>query len=192
MIRLHEAELISVLPPFVKSNTDVQAISYAFKMGAAKLFSDTARISLYANIDYLPENLLDLLALELQSQYYDEMLDIETKRELIKNTLTWYMRGGSVAAVREMVRTIFGSGITVEWDESGDAPGTFYITTTIELTPEKIRELKEVIEKVKNKRSHLTSVKAYDSIQSPVYIAVHNRSMKNIINDARHNQNHMQ
>ena len=36
MIKLQEAELTSVLPAYIKENTDVQAISYAFQMGMRK------------------------------------------------------------------------------------------------------------------------------------------------------------
>ena len=65
MIKLQDAELISVLPPYVKEDPDVQAISYAFKMGIEKFLRYSKAASMYGAIDQLPEHILDLLALEL-------------------------------------------------------------------------------------------------------------------------------
>lgn len=83
MIRLQDAELISVLPYYIKSDTDVQAISYAFKMAMQNAFRYSRWIMLYANVDELPHDILDLLALELRAQYYEESMDIEIKRNFI-------------------------------------------------------------------------------------------------------------
>lgn len=127
MIKLQDAELISVLPPYIKEDADVQAISYAFKLGMEK-FLQYARISvLYGAIDVLPEQFIDLLALELQSQYYDESLDLGIKREIVRNSLAWYSKGGTVSAVEELISVLFGKGELEEWFQFGGKPGTFRI-----------------------------------------------------------------
>ncbi|MEG7531674.1 MAG: phage tail protein I [Hungatella sp.] len=181
MIRLHEAELTSVLPPYIKEDPDIQAISYSFKMAFVKLLQYARMASLYADIDILPENILDLLGLELQSQYYDETMGVDVKRGIIKHSLAWYTRGGTVSAVNEMVQTVFGEGRTVEWYEFGGVPGTFYIDTNTELSKDTVKQFNDIIDKVKNKRSHLINVRVNRKIQEDIYIASHNRKTPHAI-----------
>lgn len=106
MIKLQEAELTSVLPAYIKENTDVQAISYAFQMGMRKFSQYVASSALYGNIDTLPEFLLDLLSIETRCQYYEESLPIEIKREMIRNSLAWYFKSGTVSAVEELILSL--------------------------------------------------------------------------------------
>lgn len=167
MIRLSEAELTSVLPDYIKSDVDIQAISYAYKMGIQKLLSYSMLSELYGNIDNLPNTVLDLLALELRSQYYDESMDIGIKRNIIRNSLAWYAKGGTVSAVQEMVQTVFGEGQVIEWFDFGGEPGTFYVETDSELSPDGLNKFQRVIEQVKNSRSHLINVKIKRKIELP-------------------------
>lgn len=167
MIKLNEAELISVLPNFIKSDVDVQAVSYAYKMGMRKLLNYSLLSQLYGNVDNLPESILDLLALELRSQYYDESMDINIKRNIIRSSLAWYAKGGTVSAVQEMVQTVFGEGKVVEWFDFSGEPGTFFVETGSELSPEGLSKFQKVIEQVKNSRSHLVNVKITREIDLP-------------------------
>lgn len=185
MTKYSEAELTTVLPPYLKEDPDIQAISHAFRMGVAKLLQYAALSPVYADIDVLPEEILDLLALELQSQYYDESMDKELKRVIIKNSLAWHAKGGTVSAVNEMVQTIFGEGRTIEWYEFGGEPGTFYIDTNAELSPDIVKQFRNIIDKVKNKRSHLVNVTVNRRIQQRIYLAEYFRSTPHVtIRDA--------
>ncbi|SEU24389.1 phage tail protein, P2 protein I family [Lacrimispora sphenoides] len=181
MIKLSDAELISLLPPFFKENVDIQALSYAIKKGMEKMLAYAGLSSLCANIDGLPDNIVDLLALEFKSQYYDESMDIDVKRDIVKNSIAWYAKGGTVSAVDEMVQTIFGEGEVVEWYEYNGEPGTFYIKTNTELSPDIIKSFNEIVDKVKNIRSHLTNVKISREIKNTCYAAVFNCRIPHII-----------
>jgi len=181
MIKLSDAELTTVLPPFLKENNDVQALSYAFKKGMEKMLYFAGLSALCADIDTLPDEIVDLLALELKSQYYDESMDIDIKRDIVKNSIAWYAKGGTVSAVDEMVQTIFGEGEVVEWYEYGGDPGTFYVNTSTELSPDVIKSFNEIIDKVKNIRSHLTNVKINREIKSPCYATLYNCRIPHII-----------
>lgn len=168
MIKFKEAELTSVLPYYIKNDVDVEAISYAYKMGMQKLLSFSLLSELYGNIDNLPDSILDLLALELRSQYYDESMDTTIKRNIIRNSLAWYAKGGTVSAVQEMVQTVFGEGKVQEWFEFGGEPGTFFVETDSELSPDGLNKFQEVIEQVKNSRSHLINVMITRKIELPI------------------------
>lgn len=180
MIRLEDAELISVLPCYFKDNEDVQAVSYAYRMGMAKMLAWAHISGLLGNPDRIPEEILDLLAVELRCQYYDETMDAEMKRDIIGNSLAWYTKGGTVSAVNEMVFAVFGGGRVVEWFESGGNPGSFAIETDMELSEDSLKKLDEVVGRVKNIKSHLVTVAVSRKICSPIYLAVHARSIPHI------------
>ena len=48
-------------------------------------------ICLYAAISDVPESVLDLMALELNAQYYEQNLPRNVKEQLVEQTLLWYM-----------------------------------------------------------------------------------------------------
>lgn len=181
MIKLFDAEPASLWPSYITQNPDAMAFSYAVQMGVKKMLSFSKLSSLLANIDGLPEQILDLLALELRSQYYDEAMDLAVKRLIIKNSIIWHAKGGTVEAVNEMIQTVFGDGRAVEWMEFNGEPGTFYIETGTELTPEIIRQLKEVIDRVKNKSSTMTNIVVKRSINGNLYLANHIRKVPRVV-----------
>ncbi|MGL5435985.1 MAG: phage tail protein [Lachnospiraceae bacterium] len=181
MIKLTDAELASVWPVYMKQNADAMAISYAFQQGMTKMLAFARKSSLYSNIDELPEELLDLLALELKSQYYDESMDIGIKRNIIKNSLAWYAKGGTVAAANEMIQTVFGSGKVVEWPEFDGEPGTFSIDTKGELSPDVISLFNNILDKVKNKSATLVNVKISREIEQSLYLGVHARRIPHVV-----------
>lgn len=175
MIKLKDAELISLLPPCIKNNADVQAISYAYRMAMKNIFQYSRWVMLYANIDEIPDRILDLLALEIRAQYYEESMKTEVKRDIIRKTIAWYVMGGTVYAVEEMTRTVFGEGNVVEWYQFGGAPGEFYIETSEEFSPDTVRRFNEVIDKVKNKRSRLKKVVVNRKNRQNLYLVAHSR-----------------
>lgn len=181
MIKLSDAELTTVLPPYIKESNEVQAISFAFKKGMEKMIEYAKLSMLYAEIDNLPDEIIDLLALELQSQYYDDSMEIEIKRKIVKNSIAWYAKGGTVSAVDEMVQAVFGEGEVIEWYKYGGKPGTFYIKTNAELSPDIIEKFNEIINKVKNMRSHLTNITINRVINNPNHIAVFNYNIPHIV-----------
>lgn len=175
MIKLRDAELISVLPPYFKDNVDVQAISYAYRMATKNIFQYAKWIMLYGNVEELPDVILDLLALEIRAPYYEEALRTEIKRDIIRKAFSWYVMGGTVYAVEEMARTVFGEGKVVEWYQFGGAPGEFYIETNEEFSPDTVRRFNEVIDKVKNKRSRLKKVVVNRKNRQNLYLVAHSR-----------------
>lgn len=181
MIKLKDAELISILPPYIKSSADVQSISYAYRMAMQNIFRYSRWTMLYANISELPDAILDLLALEVRAQYYEESMETEVKRDIIRKSIAWYIMGGTVYAVEEMVRAVFGEGRVVEWYQFGGNPGEFYIETNEEFSPDIVRRFNEIIDKVKNKRSKLTKVVVKRKNQQNIYLAAYSRKYSHVV-----------
>lgn len=158
MIKLEDSQITHILPGAVKKTVEVQAMSHAINNAVRKLLDYSKMISVYAVTDNLPEKILDLLAVELRSQYYDENLDIEVKRAIVKSTLLWYRKAGTPAAVQELIATVFGIGEVTEWYEYGGEPYYFKITTNTVIEEDAIEKFEKIIRNVKNARSHLEAI----------------------------------
>ena len=159
MIKLYDSNITYILPEVFAKDPDVIALGYALNKAIQRLIGYCQNIGIYNSIDTLPEQVLDLLAVELKTQYYDDTFSIELKRSLIKSTLNWYTYAGTAAAVTEMVEAVFGNGEIEEWFEYGGDPYHFKIkTSNTNSTDEMVRLVENLVKSVQNVRSQLESV----------------------------------
>lgn len=169
MINLYDGQITDILPENIKDDVQVQALSHAIGQANQKLM-DYAKLSIIDTaINELPDEVLDLLALELRSQYYTQSLDIKVKREIIKNTLVWYTKAGTASAVEEMVNTVFGYGKVTEWFDYNGEPFHFKILTDTVLTEDITDLFSSAINQVKNVRSVLDAIDIVRSSEQTLY-----------------------
>lgn len=169
MIKLQDSQITQILPEHFSGDANVQALSFALGRAVQRLISYCGNISVFAVIDTSPDYVLDMLALELNTQYYDDSLATEAKRKLIKNTLVWYMSAGTPKAVEELIAAVFGEGEVAEWFEYGDEPYYFKITTNAIMTPEMNAMFSTMLERVKNTRSHIRAIEIHRTIEQPYF-----------------------
>ena len=169
MISYYDGQLTDIFPSNISRNEEVQALSYALQQGTRLLYRYSQRLYIYDNLDGQPEEVIDLLASELRTQYYRSDMDLETKRRLVKNTLIWYMSAGTPAAVEELVTNVFGSGEVQEWFEYGGKPYCFRVSTDVHMDPESMAEFSRMIRKVKNTRSHLDALEFNRNLRQQLY-----------------------
>jgi len=161
MIKLSEGELLDLLPSQLKNDTDMICLSYALKMAVDSLLEYELKTMTQNFVELLPERILDVMAVELRSPYYRQDMDIGVKRGIIKNTLIWHAKAGTASAVSEMIEVLFGEGKVVEWydfDEGENVPGMFDVVTNARMTEDIVEFFLQVVERVKNERSHLRRV----------------------------------
>lgn len=162
MIDFYNGQIVDILPDSIRGDPVVTAISYAVSNMVKRIVQNADKSCIYAAVDVLDEDILDLLAVELRSQYYSSDLAIDKKRNIIKNTLSWYYKAGTPSAMLELVRIVFGPNSRVEewWQYSGE-PYMFKIVVDDQehlLTDEQWEKMKQIIKYVKNTRSHLESI----------------------------------
>ena len=172
MIKIRQSQIAQILPEYLSQRTEVKCLSYAINKAMLKFIDYCGDIGVFAMIDSAPDEVLDLLAVELNTQYYDTSLATENKRELIKGTLTWYLTSGTPSAVEELIAAVFGEGSVQEWFEYGDSPYYFKITTNAQLTPDIIDRFTQIIRRVKNARSHIRQIEIHRNIDWNEYPAV--------------------
>ena len=166
MIDLKNSEISQIVPEYFREKPEVLALSYAIGAEVKKLVEYADQVNIFGNIDNQPDDVLDALAVQFDTQYYDENLPTENKRSLIKNTFSWFKKAGTVAAVEELISSIWGGASEVrEWfDYAGDA-GTFRVFIDISHTsPDNpahdydLDILEQRIKAIKRESAHLDSV----------------------------------
>ena len=176
MINFYDGEIKDILPANLMEDPAAQALSYALREGTRLLHRYTQLCYVYCSIETAPNNIVDLLAKELRTQYYSDAMELDVKRGLVRNTLIWYMTAGTPAAVEELVTVVFGSGEVLEWFEYGGEPYFFKIKTDTLITEENIMQFGKIIKKVKNTRSHMEAIELTRKYQDILYIGGYLRS----------------
>lgn len=169
MINFYDGEIKDILSRNLMKDPAAQAFSYALREGTRLLNRYTQLCYVYCSIETAPNDVVDLLAKELRTQYYNDAMDIDVKRGLVRNTLIWYMTAGTPAAVEELVSIVFGDGEVREWFEYGGQPYLFKIKTNAILTEEMSAFFFKMIWRVKNTRSHLEAIEVSRTIDQNIY-----------------------
>ena len=132
MTKLKDSQIAQILPEYLSERPEVKSLSYAISQAVKRCLGFSDKTGVYSDLDNAPEEVLDLLAVEMGTQYYNTSLPIERKRDLIKNTLIWYANAGSKNAVLELANSIYGgnSGLE-EWFEYNGDPGMFRLYVDI-------------------------------------------------------------
>lgn len=175
MISYYDGQLADIMPDNITKEAEVQALSFALQQGTRLLYKYAQRLYIYSNLDGQPEEIIDLLAVELRTQYYHSDMDLETKRRLVKNTIIWYMTAGTPAAVEELVEAVFGEGAVKEWFEYGDDPYYFKIITNALLTPDITKFFGIMLRRVKNTRSHLRAIEIHRVVEQDIFAGIGQR-----------------
>lgn len=161
MIKLYDGQITDLLPEKIAKDTNTRCLSFAIQQEHQRMLRLADRTRTLSVIDELPEKILDVLAVELRTPYYQESMDLTTKRNIIKRTLLWHTKAGTPSAVSELIEIIFGEGKTVEWfdyTEGPYTPGTFDIVTNARMTEEIAAYFLSIIQRVKNTRSHIRRI----------------------------------
>lgn len=172
MIDLYYGNITDILPDYFRNDPKVKALGFAMSKAIKKLIDYSIQTRVFSAIDNASDEVVDLLALELNTQYYEESLDITVKRNLVKNTFLWYKNAGTTKTVRELISTIFGEGEIVEWwqNEEETDPFTFRIITEAPITGDEVAEFTRMIANVTNVRSHLDAIEFLRTTSGNCYI----------------------
>lgn len=175
MIELKGSRFTQILPQNLSSQTRTQALAYAVGRQVDKLLALADRMVIWADLDRVPEELLDCLAVELRTPAYSQDYPVETKRTLVRESLLFYARMGTPAAVDRLIQAIFGSGEIQEWYQYGGEPHHFRAAigaNGITIGPAELDAFRRVLASVKRLSSWLDSIATVTPMESrPVRVA---------------------
>lgn len=164
MIKLKDSLFADILPTHLKDN-GVKAIAYAVGKQIASLCAHADDSRTYAAVETAPDAVLDALAVELRTPAYDASLPTATKRALIADSVTFFARLGTPAALAQLVKTLFSSGRVTEWFDYGGAEYHFKVqidTAADMIDTAKQQQVQEWANNYKNQRSILDAIEYVD------------------------------
>jgi len=157
--KLEDLELIKLIP---QNAQDTYVISSANMLDKEykKIINLMKTVLVNNNIEEIEdEKIIDSLAKESHVDFYDETLDIDVKKQLVKNSLYLHQIKGTKRAIELIINDVFGTGEVLEWHEYGGNKFYFKVRTENNLVKqEEIDRFKKAIETVKNVRSHLEKI----------------------------------
>ncbi len=158
-MKLSTLEFLRLLPAFMRGDLAIQGLAAGLDGIIPGLDASVNRLTTWDHIDELSENELDGLAWELNILWYDKSANLETKRQLVKDSDKVYQHLGTKWAVENVIQTYFGDGYIREWFEYNGEPGYFRIySTNPTLTDERLTEFLNILDKVKRHSSKLEGI----------------------------------
>lgn len=166
MINILDVKLSDLLPSSFDT-VEIKALNnvVAFSLYLMQKYINNANFTV--NIDNVSEKIIDYLACEYRTPYYDEALDLKTKRNLVKSTMLTYQKIGTTNIIKEYLNTLNEETDVAEWYDYDGQPYNFKIFLNIsenrEVDEKLLTDIKNKIEKIKNVRSSLEAIEILNS-----------------------------
>ena len=141
MIKLTDARLTDALPKTLAEQPWVQALAEASRKTRCRVMAYADRTRLFCDIDEASEEALDALAVELQTPLYKNDYPLTVKRQIVKNSMLYYIRSGTRGAVEELLADIYQGAEVEEWFEYGGEPNYFRVAIDISRTTVPVAEM---------------------------------------------------
>lgn len=141
MIKLTDARLTDALPKTLAEQPWVQALAEASRKMRRRVIAYADRTRLFCDIDEASEEALDALAVELQTPLYKSDYPLTVKRQIVKNSMLYYIRSGTRGAVEELLADIYQGAEVEEWFEYGGKPNYFRVAIDISRTTVPVAEM---------------------------------------------------
>ncbi len=170
---LENIQIQKMLPHNINADDDVNSLLQTISDEMNNISKEIKQLLFYPNISALPEPIINLLAEQFQVTFYSALgLDLDTKRELVKNAIVWNKRKGTKAVMQEMLAVLYSSEVIIqEWFEFDGDPYTFrLVMDNMTLNEGDIDTIMYIINELKNVRSHLESITVKLKLYGDLYI----------------------
>lgn len=117
--------LLASLPAVLANDENMAALAAAVAEVLSARVDEIGRVSIYAQIDKLPNELLDILAHDFKVDWWDANYTLEEKRQTLKDSWNVHRRLGTKAAVVMAISAIYPDTQVSEWWEYGGDPYHF-------------------------------------------------------------------
>lgn len=159
--------LMRVLPAVLARDKNAHALAEAIAEALVAELESIDLVRIYARIDELPEDLLDILAYDFKVDWWDGDYTLEQKRKTLKDSWRVHRMMGTRAAVELATRAVFSTATVSEWFEYGGKPYYFRLSvddTDILVTDEGHQKLMDRINWFKSLRSRLEKIEYVSTI----------------------------
>ena len=157
MSTIFDTDLTSLLPANMRSIVENIAFCAAFDYLYREMVGNISKV-LIVDIDNQFSEIVDYLAVERHTDFYDQSLSLANRRNLVKNTFKYKYQKGTAYAIELVVTNAFvdADADVLEWFDYGGAPYFFKVHTVANMSSQiGLNLIGVAIESVKNKRSFL-------------------------------------
>lgn len=170
-MKINSPNTLKLLPVFMRDDEANIALAGVIDKLIKDPGSRAEQLRVWDQIDRLPEEMLDELAWEMSIDWWVDTWDIEKKRQTIKTARLIKQRRGTVWAVEQTAKNIFGSATVKEWHSYGGKPHHFKVITDYPLeTTALVEEFRRLIKKAKRASSVLDMIEfAYTAYVNVYY-----------------------
>ena len=150
--------LLSHFPLVLTDDERLEAIAQVVAEQLVQRASEAKLGVLYANIDILPEVVLDILAYDFKVDWWDTSYSLEEKRKTLKDSWQVHRMMGTKAAVEMGISSIYPSTKVEEWFEYDGDPYYFRLRINaagLRTDTERHEKVLNRVNYYKNLRSHL-------------------------------------
>lgn len=153
--------LLASLPAVLANDDNMAALASAVAKVLAARVGEIERVSIYSQIDRLPNELLDILANDFKVDWWDYSYSLQEKRNTLRQS--WYVHKhmGTPAAVTAALSAIYPDSKVEEWWDYGGKPYHFRLLISQDastLDAVKYATVLSLVAYYKNLRSVLDSV----------------------------------
>lgn len=171
---LHSADYTRSLPPPLKNDQTMTALARVIAEQLQGTVRQIGKNIIYARIDELDEQTLDVLAYDLHVDWYDYSYPIEVKRQTIRDSVRVHRRLGTKYAVETALGAVFPGTRVQEWFEYGGEPYMFKViigATESGVSADRQAAVLERVRFYKNLRSHLEAISYQIEKKAAVFTA---------------------
>ncbi len=177
MRSIYQPKLTEILPDSLLNDDKLRAAAQALDVELEKLSADVRQVSHLPRLNELSGKILDYLLEQFCADFVEPLFLGDTeKKNLIRNSIAWHRRKGTVASVEELAANIFRNVVIEESKDYGGEPYRFKINTHgFKGTGDDFKTFLRMIDVAKNVRSHLEKIIVdYSDTVTPTFIKAGN------------------
>ena len=127
---IHDLSLLDIAPPSISNDNGVKSLITAINPELKSVSDAISDAFIISRVKQLPERVIDLLAWQWHVDFYEPDLDIDTKRELVLNSIKYHRKKGTKYAIKSALEALGFVPTIKEWFEAdmNTAPHTFSVT----------------------------------------------------------------
>ena len=152
MSKITKDSILSTFP--LASDKDQLALAQAVADHLVDLYRDTDLLSIYARIDELPEDLLDILAYDFKIDWWDKGFTVAEKRQLMKDSWEVHRHLGTKGSVETAISAIYTTKVR-EWYDYGGKPYHYKLEVDTEVFPDAVS-----YQKIVNKNRYYANLRS--------------------------------
>ena len=130
-MRITKEALLSTLPVVLAEDEGMKALADPIAEELAARLPEIDLVRLYARIDELPEDLLDILAYDFKADWWEYDATLEEKRAVFKKIWFVHRHKGTKASVEAAVGALFPGAEVEEWFQYDGEPYHFRMNVPI-------------------------------------------------------------